>query len=80
MHTGFMEPRGTANERRERAYRRAADAHRRAQAVELAAADFFAARGDHEDAARHRQNATVQHEWADADDARADAATGDRPL
>ena len=70
-----MERRGHHYERREGAYRRAADAHRRAGATELMVADFFDAHGDSEAAARHRNNAAVQHQRGDEDDARATAVT-----
>jgi hypothetical protein len=70
-----MERRGHHYERREAAYRRAADAHRRAAATEITAADFFDAQGDTEAAARHRNNAAVQHHRADEDYARATAVT-----
>jgi hypothetical protein len=70
-----MEPRGQHRQRREAAYRRAADAHRRAETTELMAADFFAAHGRSEAAARHRENAVAQHQRAGEDDARAAAVT-----
>lgn len=62
--------------RREDAYRRAADTHRRAQALEVEAAEWFTALGDLAAASRHRSNATRQGELADADDARAAACAG----
>lgn len=63
--------------RRERAYRRAANTHRRAEATELAASEFFAAHGDDAAAERHRRNAALQRDRADADDARAETAAQD---
>jgi hypothetical protein len=60
-------------QRREDAYRHAADVHRRAEAVETAAADLFTALGDVAAASRHRCNAVRQRKLADADDARAAA-------
>jgi hypothetical protein len=61
--------------RREDAYRRAADVHRRAERVEAEAASFFTARGDADAASRHARNATRQGELAQADEARAAAAS-----
>jgi hypothetical protein len=63
-------------QRREDAYRRAADAHRRAEALEAGAAEWFTALGDVVAASRHRCNVVRQGELADADDARAAACAG----
>lgn len=63
--------------RREAAYRRAADTHRRAEASELRAAAFFEAHGDAEASARHRENAARERRRAEADDARAAAAAAE---
>jgi len=76
MDTSIIDGGNDRSERRERAYRHAADTHRHAEATELAAAEFFDGQGDFETAARHRRNAELERDRADADDARADAAGG----
>jgi hypothetical protein len=70
-----MESGGDHVRRREDAYRRAADVHRRAERLEADAVVFFNALGDANAASRHARNATRQGELADADDARATAAS-----
>ena len=62
-------------QRREDAYRSAADLHRRAARVEADAASFFAELGEGEATSRHARNAVRQGELADADDAPAIAAS-----
>lgn len=71
-----MESGGGQVQRREDAYRHAADVHRRAEALETAAAEWFTAFGDMSAASRHRCQAMRQGELADADDARAAAYAG----
>lgn len=71
-----MDPDSGHAQRREDAYRHAAEVHRRAERTEEAAASFFAEHGDTEAALRHAGNAARQGELADADDARAAACAG----
>jgi hypothetical protein len=59
-------------ERHRAAFRRAANAHDRAEAVEAMGAVFFAKLGNEPAAERHRAAALKQHGWAE--DARARAA------
>jgi soluble P-type ATPase len=56
--------------RRVAAYERAAGAHRRAEALEGRAAEFFADRGAADIAERHGAAGVLQHELAEADEAR----------
>jgi hypothetical protein len=70
-----MESRGGHAQRREHAYRHAAAMHRRAERLEADAVLFFNALGDADAASRHARNAMRQGELADADDARAVAAS-----
>jgi hypothetical protein len=70
-----MESRGGHAQRREDAYRHAAAMDRRADRLEADAVLFFNALGDADAASRHACNAMRQGELADADDARAVAAS-----
>ena len=71
-----MDPDSAHAQRREEAYRHAAEVHRRAERMEEHAASFFAELGDTEATSRHARNAARQGELADADDARAAACAG----
>jgi hypothetical protein len=70
-----MESGGDHVQRREDAYRRAGDVHGRAERLEADAASFFNQFGDADAASRHARNAARQGELADADIARATAAS-----